>query len=165
MTRTSTVLSIFVLFLRTTFGESGCTSADGDGESFHVHLSTHVWSWKPELRAPKCNCWVKYVEVLASSLFLSVPVPEVYMELAYLFNSQVCWPFNVQTCLKWGGDSCMQKACKIRPVNPLFLYVVFVWGVMPVSLSCSLGSLWPAIKGCRGSDFSCSWQFPPKKMS
>ncbi|XP_014809381.1 PREDICTED: interleukin-7 receptor subunit alpha [Calidris pugnax] len=31
MTQTSTVLSIFVLFLRTTFGESGCTSADGDG--------------------------------------------------------------------------------------------------------------------------------------
>ncbi|NWZ31547.1 IL7RA protein, partial [Asarcornis scutulata] len=31
MTRTSTVLSIFILFLRTTFGESGCTSADGDG--------------------------------------------------------------------------------------------------------------------------------------
>ncbi|XP_072216580.1 interleukin-7 receptor subunit alpha [Excalfactoria chinensis] len=31
MTRTSTVLSIFILFLHTTFGESGCTSADGDG--------------------------------------------------------------------------------------------------------------------------------------
>ncbi|NXE79113.1 IL7RA protein, partial [Cochlearius cochlearius] len=31
MTQTSTVLSIFVLFLHTTFGESGCTSADGDG--------------------------------------------------------------------------------------------------------------------------------------
>ncbi|XP_013816483.2 interleukin-7 receptor subunit alpha [Apteryx mantelli] len=31
MTRTSTVLSIFFLFLHTTFGESGCTSADGDG--------------------------------------------------------------------------------------------------------------------------------------
>ncbi|NXS56144.1 IL7RA protein, partial [Brachypteracias leptosomus] len=31
MTQTSTVLSVFVLFLRTTFGESGCTSADGDG--------------------------------------------------------------------------------------------------------------------------------------
>ncbi|NXT78838.1 IL7RA protein, partial [Zapornia atra] len=31
MTQTSTVLSIFVLFLQTTFGESGCTSADGDG--------------------------------------------------------------------------------------------------------------------------------------
>ncbi|XP_074669011.1 interleukin-7 receptor subunit alpha isoform X1 [Strix aluco] len=31
MTQMSTVLSIFVLFLRTTFGESGCTSADGDG--------------------------------------------------------------------------------------------------------------------------------------
>ncbi|XP_010183549.1 PREDICTED: interleukin-7 receptor subunit alpha [Mesitornis unicolor] len=33
MTQTSTVLSIFVLFLHTTFGESGCTSADGDGTS------------------------------------------------------------------------------------------------------------------------------------
>ncbi|NXL52865.1 IL7RA protein, partial [Podilymbus podiceps] len=31
MTQTSTVLSIFILFLHTTFGESGCTSADGDG--------------------------------------------------------------------------------------------------------------------------------------
>ncbi|KAM6303487.1 interleukin-7 receptor subunit alpha [Podargus strigoides] len=31
MTQTSTVLSIFVLFLHTTFGESGYTSADGDG--------------------------------------------------------------------------------------------------------------------------------------
>ncbi|NWS72084.1 IL7RA protein, partial [Crotophaga sulcirostris] len=31
MRQTSTVLSIFVLFLHTTFGESGCTSADGDG--------------------------------------------------------------------------------------------------------------------------------------
>ncbi|NXD86646.1 IL7RA protein, partial [Halcyon senegalensis] len=31
MTQTSTVLSFFVLFLHTTFGESGCTSADGDG--------------------------------------------------------------------------------------------------------------------------------------
>ncbi|NXL63337.1 IL7RA protein, partial [Chordeiles acutipennis] len=31
MTQTRTVLSIFVLFLHTTFGESGCTSADGDG--------------------------------------------------------------------------------------------------------------------------------------
>ncbi|NXP43939.1 IL7RA protein, partial [Heliornis fulica] len=31
MTQTSTILSIFVLFLQTTFGESGCTSADGDG--------------------------------------------------------------------------------------------------------------------------------------
>ncbi|NWI66491.1 IL7RA protein, partial [Todus mexicanus] len=31
MTQTSTVLSIFALFLHTTFGESGCTSADGDG--------------------------------------------------------------------------------------------------------------------------------------
>ncbi|NXF41058.1 IL7RA protein, partial [Nyctibius bracteatus] len=31
MTQTSMVLSIFVLFLHTTFGESGCTSADGDG--------------------------------------------------------------------------------------------------------------------------------------
>ncbi|KAM8985097.1 interleukin-7 receptor subunit alpha [Ara ararauna] len=31
MTQTSTVLSIFVLLLHTTFGESGCTSADGDG--------------------------------------------------------------------------------------------------------------------------------------
>ncbi|KFW79989.1 interleukin-7 receptor subunit alpha [Phalacrocorax carbo] len=31
MTQMSTVLSIFVLFLHTTFGESGCTSADGDG--------------------------------------------------------------------------------------------------------------------------------------
>ncbi|XP_065717275.1 interleukin-7 receptor subunit alpha [Patagioenas fasciata] len=33
MTQTSTVLSIFVLFLHTTFGESGCTSVDGDGTS------------------------------------------------------------------------------------------------------------------------------------
>ncbi|NWX20171.1 IL7RA protein, partial [Aegotheles bennettii] len=33
MTQTSTVLIIFVLFLHTTFGESGCTSADGDGTS------------------------------------------------------------------------------------------------------------------------------------
>ncbi|NXW10523.1 IL7RA protein, partial [Fregetta grallaria] len=31
MTQTSTVLSIFILFLHTSFGESGCTSADGDG--------------------------------------------------------------------------------------------------------------------------------------
>ncbi|NXI56771.1 IL7RA protein, partial [Chloroceryle aenea] len=31
MTQTSTVLSFFILFLHTTFGESGCTSADGDG--------------------------------------------------------------------------------------------------------------------------------------
>ncbi|KFP84093.1 Interleukin-7 receptor subunit alpha [Apaloderma vittatum] len=31
MTQTSTVLSIFFLFLHTTFGESGCTTADGDG--------------------------------------------------------------------------------------------------------------------------------------
>ncbi|NXY43506.1 IL7RA protein, partial [Ceuthmochares aereus] len=31
MTQTSTVLSLFVLFLHTTFGESGYTSADGDG--------------------------------------------------------------------------------------------------------------------------------------
>ncbi|XP_009678916.1 interleukin-7 receptor subunit alpha-like isoform X1 [Struthio camelus] len=31
MTQMSTVLSIFFLFLHTTFGESGCTSADGDG--------------------------------------------------------------------------------------------------------------------------------------
>ncbi|NXC69811.1 IL7RA protein, partial [Anhinga anhinga] len=31
MTQMSTVLSIFILFLHTTFGESGCTSADGDG--------------------------------------------------------------------------------------------------------------------------------------
>ncbi|KFV01071.1 Interleukin-7 receptor subunit alpha [Tauraco erythrolophus] len=31
MTQTSTVLSIFILFLHTTFGESGCASADGDG--------------------------------------------------------------------------------------------------------------------------------------
>ncbi|XP_009483652.1 interleukin-7 receptor subunit alpha [Pelecanus crispus] len=31
MTQASTVLSIFVLFLHTTFGESGCTSADCDG--------------------------------------------------------------------------------------------------------------------------------------
>ncbi|XP_062455407.1 interleukin-7 receptor subunit alpha [Rhea pennata] len=31
MTRTSTVLSIFFFFLHTTSGESGCTSADGDG--------------------------------------------------------------------------------------------------------------------------------------
>uniref|UniRef100_A0A8B9GHR3 Interleukin-7 receptor subunit alpha n=1 Tax=Amazona collaria TaxID=241587 RepID=A0A8B9GHR3_9PSIT len=31
MTQTSTVLSIFVLLLHTTFGESGFTSADGDG--------------------------------------------------------------------------------------------------------------------------------------
>ncbi|NXT21814.1 IL7RA protein, partial [Syrrhaptes paradoxus] len=31
MTQTSTVLSVFALFLHTTFGESGCTSADGDG--------------------------------------------------------------------------------------------------------------------------------------
>ncbi|XP_061325478.1 interleukin-7 receptor subunit alpha [Pezoporus flaviventris] len=31
MTQTSAVLSIFALLLHTTFGESGCTSADGDG--------------------------------------------------------------------------------------------------------------------------------------
>ncbi|NWY56464.1 IL7RA protein, partial [Chionis minor] len=31
MTQTSTILSILVLFLHTTFAESGCTSADGDG--------------------------------------------------------------------------------------------------------------------------------------
>ncbi|NXX97539.1 IL7RA protein, partial [Centropus bengalensis] len=31
MTKTSTVVSIFIFFLHTTFGESGCTSADGDG--------------------------------------------------------------------------------------------------------------------------------------
>ncbi|NXH68250.1 IL7RA protein, partial [Hydrobates tethys] len=31
MTQTSTVLSIFILFLHTSFGESGCASADGDG--------------------------------------------------------------------------------------------------------------------------------------
>ncbi|NXI38419.1 IL7RA protein, partial [Galbula dea] len=31
MTQASSVLSIFVLYLHTTFGESGCTSADGDG--------------------------------------------------------------------------------------------------------------------------------------
>ncbi|XP_030326222.1 interleukin-7 receptor subunit alpha [Strigops habroptila] len=31
MTQSSTVLSIFILFLHTTLGESGCTSADGDG--------------------------------------------------------------------------------------------------------------------------------------
>ncbi|NWH90205.1 IL7RA protein, partial [Aegithalos caudatus] len=31
MTQPSTVLSIFAVFLHTTFGESGCTSADGDG--------------------------------------------------------------------------------------------------------------------------------------
>ncbi|NXX80764.1 IL7RA protein, partial [Urocolius indicus] len=31
MTQMSAVLSFFVLFLHTTFGESGCTSADGDG--------------------------------------------------------------------------------------------------------------------------------------
>ncbi|NXU87494.1 IL7RA protein, partial [Xiphorhynchus elegans] len=31
MTQPSTVLSIFAMFLHTTFGESGCTSADGDG--------------------------------------------------------------------------------------------------------------------------------------
>lgn len=42
MTQPGTVLSIFAMFLHTTFGESGCTSADGDGESFRLHLSTHV---------------------------------------------------------------------------------------------------------------------------
>ncbi|XP_010131510.1 PREDICTED: interleukin-7 receptor subunit alpha-like, partial [Buceros rhinoceros silvestris] len=31
MTQMSMVLSIFILFLHTTFGESGCTSVDGDG--------------------------------------------------------------------------------------------------------------------------------------
>ncbi|KFP00580.1 interleukin-7 receptor subunit alpha [Calypte anna] len=31
MTETSMVLTVFVLLLHTTFGESGCTSADGDG--------------------------------------------------------------------------------------------------------------------------------------
>uniref|UniRef100_A0A8C5TQW1 Interleukin 7 receptor n=1 Tax=Malurus cyaneus samueli TaxID=2593467 RepID=A0A8C5TQW1_9PASS len=31
MTQPSAVLSIFAMFLHTTFGESGCTSADGDG--------------------------------------------------------------------------------------------------------------------------------------
>ncbi|NXN97689.1 IL7RA protein, partial [Rhinopomastus cyanomelas] len=31
MTQITTVLSILILFLHTTFGESGCTSADGDG--------------------------------------------------------------------------------------------------------------------------------------
>ncbi|NXW65736.1 IL7RA protein, partial [Eurystomus gularis] len=31
MTQMSTVLSIFILLLHSTFGESGCTSADGDG--------------------------------------------------------------------------------------------------------------------------------------
>ncbi|XP_054254111.1 interleukin-7 receptor subunit alpha [Indicator indicator] len=31
MTQTSSVVGIFFLFLHTTFGESGCTSADGDG--------------------------------------------------------------------------------------------------------------------------------------
>ncbi|XP_027490866.1 interleukin-7 receptor subunit alpha isoform X2 [Corapipo altera] len=31
MTQPSTLLSIFAMFLHTTFGESGCTSADGDG--------------------------------------------------------------------------------------------------------------------------------------
>ncbi|NWI49494.1 IL7RA protein, partial [Calyptomena viridis] len=31
MTQPTTVLSIFAMFLHTTFGESGCTSADGDG--------------------------------------------------------------------------------------------------------------------------------------
>ncbi|NXU77499.1 IL7RA protein, partial [Oreotrochilus melanogaster] len=31
MTQTSTVLSVFALLLHTTFGESGCSSADGDG--------------------------------------------------------------------------------------------------------------------------------------
>lgn len=36
---------------------------------------------KPKLRAPKCNCWVKCVSVLASSLFLLVPVPETDVKL------------------------------------------------------------------------------------
>jgi len=81
MTQTSTVLSIFVLFLHTTFGESGCTSADGDGESFRLHLSTVYDLEKPELSAPKCNRWIKCVSVLASSLFLLVPVPEVDVDL------------------------------------------------------------------------------------
>lgn len=42
MTQTSSALGIFILLLHTAFGESGCTSADGDGESFHLHLSTDV---------------------------------------------------------------------------------------------------------------------------
>ncbi|NWI24852.1 IL7RA protein, partial [Sula dactylatra] len=61
MTQTSTVLSIFVLFLHTTFGESGCTSADGDGtfgddepENFDIDCFSQL-EFKDSYSSLTCN--------------------------------------------------------------------------------------------------------------
>ncbi|XP_010151961.1 PREDICTED: interleukin-7 receptor subunit alpha [Eurypyga helias] len=61
MTQTSTVLSIFVLFLHTTFGESGCTSADGDGtfgddetDSFDIDCFSQL-EFKDSYSSLTCN--------------------------------------------------------------------------------------------------------------
>ncbi|NWW50025.1 IL7RA protein, partial [Pedionomus torquatus] len=61
MTQTSTVLSIFALFLRTTLGESGCTSADGDGtfgddepDSFDINCFSQL-EFKDSYSSLTCN--------------------------------------------------------------------------------------------------------------
>ncbi|XP_040435230.1 interleukin-7 receptor subunit alpha isoform X1 [Falco naumanni] len=61
MTQTSTALSIFALFLHTTFGESGCTSADGDGtfgddepDNFDIDCFSHL-EFKGSYSSLTCN--------------------------------------------------------------------------------------------------------------
>lgn len=64
--------------------------------------------------------------------------------------------------------SCMQRACKIRPVNALIVSSVhariYAWERETTSLFCSPRSLWAAVREGGGSGFSCSWQFSPKKI-
>ncbi|NWX52631.1 IL7RA protein, partial [Steatornis caripensis] len=61
MTQMSTILSIFILFLHTTFGESGCTSADGDGtfgddepENFDIDCFSQL-EFKDSYSSLTCN--------------------------------------------------------------------------------------------------------------
>ncbi|XP_009074893.1 PREDICTED: interleukin-7 receptor subunit alpha [Acanthisitta chloris] len=61
MTQPSTVLSIFAMFLHTTFGESGCTSADGDGtlgddepDNFDIDCFSQL-EFKDSLSSLTCN--------------------------------------------------------------------------------------------------------------
>ncbi|NXC43643.1 IL7RA protein, partial [Penelope pileata] len=61
MTQTTMVLSVFVLFLHTTFGESGCTSADGDGtfgddepENFDIDCFSQL-EFKDSYSSLTCN--------------------------------------------------------------------------------------------------------------
>lgn len=89
---------------------------------------------KPELRAPKCNCCVKCVSVLASSIFLLVPVPEADVELddTYLIQFPSLLSLQHPDLYEMTETIAVCRGhARSDLFNPFLLCLVFMWGIMP----------------------------------